>query len=107
MRRTASEVIRSLEMRVARLEKTSGRNEVLVPINDVEESFYEGFVEDVIEIYERGDNVIFALIETDEGYAIIRDDSYRGWDLDNRFSSLRKAESHWENMTEEFDKDWD
>lgn len=120
MRRTASEVIRNLERRVARLERKSTthsrvagrRNRYLVSINDVEKDFYDGFVEEVIEAYERGDDFVFALLETDEGYAIIRESplGHRKWDLENSYSTLRDAESAWEDMKEEFEEeyaDWD
>jgi nicotinamide mononucleotide adenylyltransferase len=123
MRRSASEVLRSLERRIARLERqastklasspkrVAGRRNLLAP-NDVEKDFYDGFVEDVIDVYERGDDVVFGLIETDEGYAIIRESplGHRKWDLENRYSTLRDAESDWEDMVEEFDEeyaDWD
>jgi len=126
MRRTASEVLRTLEMRVARLERQAintrlasspkrvagRRNRNLVSINDVEKDFYDGFVEEVIEAYERGDDFVFALLETDEGYAIIRESplGHRKWDLENSYSNLRDAEDNWERMLEEFKEeyaDWD
>ena len=112
MRRSASEIIRNLEMRVARLERQSSkRNASWEPGTDANLTIrdfrdYHEDVEEVHESFEREDGVVYALIELDdETYQVVRSEDVSGdWedfgshDL-HRYS---KAQDEFESLVEEF-----
>ena len=114
MRRSASEIIRSLEMRIARLEKQSPKStrtaswekgtKAKVTIRHFRE--YHESVEMVLDTFEREDGVVFALIELeDETYHVVRSEDgsrYGEWDEFGSYSRYSKAQDSFFELVEEF-----
>jgi hypothetical protein len=112
MRRSASEVIRSLEQRVARLERqTSKRVASWEPGTMVDYSVrdfrdYWADVEEVHEAFEREDGVVYALVELEDGtFQIVRSEDGSGdWEDfgSHDLYRLSKAEKEFDNLVEDF-----
>jgi hypothetical protein len=119
MRRTASEVLRSLEMRVARLERQARRASaprLAFMIGRGNPSLDNKYVEDLFEKHGLGEpesgeffstgDVDWYIItdEDEEEYIIIRNDGTPDvWDS----GSKREMEGVWSDLVEEKQEDWE
>ena len=112
MRRSASEIIRNLENRIARLERQSSKRnaswepgtEVKLTIRDFRD--YQADVEYVHDTFEREDGVVYALIELeDETYQVVRSEEGSGdWEDFGSHDLYRysKAQDEFDRLVEEF-----